>query len=117
VKGPAFLLAIVLLSGCTGWTRSPQPVPAIEQIKKRPQQLRATLLDGTVVTFRSPVVRGDTVFELDRAHGSGRPVPVNQIRLVETKDVAIGPSLAIAAGGFAVLLFVAAASFSPSFGN
>ena len=100
-----------LLSGCASWKRSPQPGPVLDQLKTQPQAIRATLSDGTVITYRSPVVRGDSLLEGDRIHGTGRTVAVSHIRDIETKDVHEGDSLLFLIGGLfavAVLAFLLA---------
>jgi hypothetical protein len=110
----AALILLPSLSACTTWTRSPEVAPVLEQLKARPQSTRVTLNDGAVVTFRSPIIRGDSLLEGDRIHGSGRTVAVSQIREVETKDVKEGQTFLIGAGAVVALVVFA---FIVAWGN
>ena len=107
IRVTAILCVGVLLASCASWKRAPDPAPVLEQLKTRPQAVRATLNDGTVVSFRSPVIRGDSLLEGDRIHGTGRTVAVSQIREVETKDVHDGQTLLIGVGALVGVVVVA----------
>jgi hypothetical protein len=104
---PAVLAIAAALAGCASWKRAPHAAPVLEQLKTRPQALRATLSDGTIVSFRSPVIRGDSLLEGDRIHGTGRTVAISQIREVETKDVHDGQTLLIGIGALVGVVLLA----------
>ena len=88
------------LSGCVSWKRTPQPQPAIEQLRTRPQAARVHTKDGTVITFRVPVLQRDSIIEGDRQFGSGRPVAIADVAQVETRQLRPGRILLVGVGGF-----------------
>ena len=85
------------------------PTPAVDQIRQRPQAIRAHLKDGSIVTFRVPAVRGDTLHEVDRQQGSGRPVALADIATIDVQDDNGGMVVLIGVGALLVvgLIFLA----------
>ena len=111
MRPPAARILIValtaLLAACVSWRAEPRET-GLQRIQQRPQAVRAKLNNGTVVTYRMPLVRGDSVFEGDRAFGSGRTVAITDIASFETRDVHEGASALTILGivfGLAIFAF------------
>ena len=94
------LLLPLVLAGCVSWQPARRPESALEQIRTRPQALRVTLKDQSVITYRVPVVRGDSIFEGDAQFGTGRTVAIADVARTETRHVSGGRVVLVGIGAF-----------------
>ena len=85
------------------------PTPAVDQLRQRPQPIRVHLKDGSVVTFRVPAVRGDTIHEVDRENGYGQPVALADIATIDVQESSASGVILTAIGVFLLvgLIFLA----------
>lgn len=105
----AFALILMLSAeGCTGWHAErlgPRAVPA-----RNPETIRVTRSDSSRIVLRDPELQGDTLVGTGR-HGVEARVPVDSVRLVETRRLNFANTFAVFVGllGLAVIVVVAVA--------
>ncbi|MEX2465674.1 MAG: hypothetical protein WD995_02105 [Gemmatimonadota bacterium] len=89
------LLTVAITTACTTW----QPVAAGPRVvipEQRPSSVRLTLIDGTVATVRSPLLRNDSIVssEIGRAG-----VATTDVGAMEVQRVSVGKTVGLVAAG------------------
>ena len=88
------------LVGCHDWYRTKIPA-ATDPLQGHPSQVRVTLVGGTSVVMRDPVVRADTLFG-STYMGPGSPVrlgvPLAQVKSVEVMKFTVFGTIAMLLG-------------------
>jgi len=107
----ACVLLLLYLPACHSWhTGTPTPAQFVET--ERPQSVRVTRTDGTTLTVKSPVVRGDSlVGRVGDSQDTTRTVlALSDISRVQVKQPSTGKTVAlvIVVAGVIVGLSVAA---------
>ena len=111
VRSIAMVVGTVHLVACVSWTRVPDPGSMIDQLRTRPQAARVYLADSSVISYRVPVIRGDSILEGDRQYGTGRPIAIAHVARIDIQQVEAGRVALIGIGGFlAAIVFLVAST-------
>ena len=116
VRGVALALFVLYLPACTTWRAQSFPAQAVIR-DDHPKRIRLTRLDGSRVELTNPRIVGDSIVGTRpgwRGFVDGPAVALDDIRIVETREIDDGKTTALVVGlgiaGLAVAAVVAAAA-------
>ena len=106
-------------AGCSAWKRQHSGVEALLTRPDPPRKVRVTLLDGSRVEFRSPAIRGDSLFGMmgyavhhgnrwDETGWALSGVPLADIRRVELRKFDAGRTLLLVGVGVGATVAIVA---------